>query len=89
VAVDLSNEIQEAIEREVSEQGLVLPRVDVVRISIPKSFILRVSNLKEALDFSNEYAPEHLILHLEEAANCLDQVQNAGSIFVGHWSPER
>jgi phosphoribosyl-ATP pyrophosphohydrolase/phosphoribosyl-AMP cyclohydrolase/histidinol dehydrogenase len=89
VAVDLSNELLEAIEREVSEQGLVLPRVDVVRISIPKSFILRVSNLKEALDFSNEYAPEHLILHLEEAAKCLDQVQNAGSIFVGHWSPER
>ena len=89
MAVDLSNELLEAIEREVSEQGLVLPRVDVVRISIPKSFILRVSNLKEALDFSNEYAPEHLILHLEEAAKCLDQVQNAGSIFVGHWSPER
>ncbi len=89
VAVGLSDELLNALENEVSKQGLALPRVDVVRVSIPKSFILRVSSLQEALNFSNEYAPEHLILHLGEAAKCLDQVQNAGSVFVGHWSPER
>ena len=41
------------------------------------------------MDFSNDYAPEHLILHLHDAKAVAEEVQNAGSVFVGPYSPER
>ncbi|KAK9700731.1 trifunctional histidinol dehydrogenase [Basidiobolus ranarum] len=88
VAVDLSEEKFKAIEDEVHNQASRLPRVEIVRQSIPKSFALKVTSMEEAMSFSNDYAPEHLILHLDEAEKYVDQVENAGSVFVGPWSPE-
>ncbi|TPX69952.1 hypothetical protein SpCBS45565_g01988 [Spizellomyces sp. 'palustris'] len=88
IAVGLADADVAAIEREVKTQGEALPRAAIVRESIPKSYILRVDTMEQAMDFSNRYAPEHLILHLEEAENWVDQVQNAGSVFVGPYSPE-
>ncbi|KAF9333869.1 trifunctional histidinol dehydrogenase [Linnemannia elongata] len=88
IAVGLTAEHLAAIEDEVHEQASRLPRVDIVRESIPKSYIIEVESMEEAMKFSNAYAPEHLILHLEEAEKHVDQVMNAGSVFVGHWSPE-
>jgi hypothetical protein len=44
--------------------------------------------LEEGVAFSNEYAPEHLILHLEDSAGCVEKIDNAGSVFVGQFSPE-
>jgi phosphoribosyl-ATP pyrophosphohydrolase/phosphoribosyl-AMP cyclohydrolase/histidinol dehydrogenase len=41
------------------------------------------------MDFSNDYAPEHLILHIRDAKAVVEEVQNAGSVFVGPYSPER
>jgi phosphoribosyl-ATP pyrophosphohydrolase/phosphoribosyl-AMP cyclohydrolase/histidinol dehydrogenase len=40
------------------------------------------------VEFSNDYAPEHLILHLEDSAGCVEKIENAGSVFVGEYSPE-
>lgn len=40
------------------------------------------------MEFSNDYAPEHLILHLEDSAGCVEKIENAGSVFVGEYSPE-
>ncbi|KAF9964988.1 trifunctional histidinol dehydrogenase [Mortierella alpina] len=88
IAVGLTAEHLSAIEDQVHEQASRLPRVDIVRESIPKSYIIEVDTMDEAMRFSNAYAPEHLILHLEHAENHVDQVMNAGSVFVGHWSPE-
>ncbi|KAJ1674695.1 trifunctional histidinol dehydrogenase, partial [Spiromyces aspiralis] len=88
LAVALTDTQLEAIEEEVHTQALRLPRVDIVRHSIPKSFCLRVDTLEEAFAFSNAYAPEHLILQLDDAEAHLDKVNNAGSVFVGHYSPE-
>lgn len=88
VAVNFSQNLLEEIERELEEQGSVLPRSEIVRVSISKSFILQVSTMEEAIDFSNMYAPEHLILHFDDAERLIDSIQNAGSVFVGHWSPE-
>ncbi|KAJ3329352.1 trifunctional histidinol dehydrogenase [Blyttiomyces sp. JEL0837] len=88
VAVNMSATHLADIEREVSEQGERLPRSDIVRVSISKSFIVSVPTLAEAIKFSNSYAPEHLILHIDEAENAVKDVVNAGSIFVGPWSPE-
>jgi phosphoribosyl-ATP pyrophosphohydrolase/phosphoribosyl-AMP cyclohydrolase/histidinol dehydrogenase len=47
-----------------------------------------VKDIKEAMILSNEYAPEHLILQLKDAASVVDLVQNAGSVFIGEWTPE-
>ncbi|KAI0661022.1 histidine biosynthesis trifunctional-protein [Cubamyces menziesii] len=88
VTVGLSDERIAAIEAEVDAQARALPRVDIMRQSIPKSIIVKTCGVAEAIAFSNDYAPEHLILHLENAAEAVAAVENAGSVFVGPYSPE-
>ncbi|KAH9482718.1 Histidine biosynthesis trifunctional protein [Psilocybe cubensis] len=88
VAVNLTPEHLAAIEGEVDVQAHALSRVDIVRQSINKSIIVKVSNVDEAIAFSNDYAPEHLILHLENASRKVAQIDNAGSVFVGPYTPE-
>lgn len=70
-------------------QARALSRVDILRESIPKSIVVKTTTVEDALNFSNDYAPEHLILHLENARNYVPRVENAGSVFVGPYSPER
>ncbi|KAL0949485.1 hypothetical protein HGRIS_009538 [Hohenbuehelia grisea] len=88
IAVDLTAEQLRAIENEVDAQARALPRVDIVRQSIAKSLIVKAPDVAAALAFSNDYAPEHLILHLADAPESVAQVENAGSVFVGAYSPE-
>ncbi|KAI0832379.1 histidine biosynthesis trifunctional-protein [Trametes gibbosa] len=88
VAVALSAARLAAIEAEVDAQARALPRVDIVRQSVAKSLIVQVRAVADALAFSNDYAPEHLILHLEDAPAAVAAVENAGSVFVGPFSPE-
>ncbi|ODV88896.1 hypothetical protein CANCADRAFT_28128 [Tortispora caseinolytica NRRL Y-17796] len=88
IALALTEEELLAIEDEVKKQALALPRVDIVRGSIAHSITLTVETVTEAFELSNRYAPEHLILHIEKASERLDLVKNAGSVFVGQWSPE-
>lgn len=89
VALNLSSEKLSAIEEEVDEQARALSRVDIVRQSVAKSIIVKASSVAEAIAFSNDYAPEHLILHLEDAKHKVSLIENAGSVFVGPYSPER
>jgi phosphoribosyl-ATP pyrophosphohydrolase / phosphoribosyl-AMP cyclohydrolase / histidinol dehydrogenase len=89
VAIALSESNIVAIEQEVDAQARALSRVDILRESIPKSIIVRTTSVSEAFAFSNDYAPEHLILHLENATEHVEAVENAGSVFVGPYSPER
>ncbi|THH32883.1 hypothetical protein EUX98_g1282 [Antrodiella citrinella] len=88
VSVNLSDEAVAAIEREVDAQAHALPRVEILRQSVAKSLIVRTSSPEEAITFSNDYAPEHLIIHLENASSWVAAVQNAGSVFVGPFTPE-
>ena len=69
LAVGLTAAELEAIEDEIEKQALALPRVDIVRGSIAHSTILSVDTIDEAIDLSNQYAPEHLILQVEDAAS--------------------
>jgi phosphoribosyl-ATP pyrophosphohydrolase/phosphoribosyl-AMP cyclohydrolase/histidinol dehydrogenase len=62
--------------------------VDIVRGAIEHSITLVVKDINEAMKLSNEYAPEHLILQIANAPSVVDQVQNAGSVFIGEWTPE-
>ncbi|KAG6866456.1 hypothetical protein C0991_003974 [Blastosporella zonata] len=88
VAVNLTAEKLAEIEREVDVQAKALSRVEIVRESIPKSIIVKASSVEEAITFSNDYAPEHLILHLGNAPECVASIENAGSVFVGPFTPE-
>lgn len=88
IAVDLSEEQLAAIEDELHKQAMALPRVDIVRGAIEHSVTLVVKDIHEAMALSNQYAPEHLILQLDNAADVVALVENAGSVFVGQWTPE-
>lgn len=88
VGINLTSEHLAAIEAEVDKQAHALPRVAIAREAISKSLIVLVDTQEEAMAFSNEYAPEHLILHLSDAPGAVAAVENAGSVFVGAFSPE-
>lgn len=88
VGVAVSDAKLAAMEAEVDKQARALSRVDIVRESISRSLIIKTQNPEEALQFSNEYAPEHLILHLRDASTLVNRVKNAGSVFVGPYTPE-
>jgi len=88
IAVDLSERELQAIEDEVHQQAIALPRVDIVRGAISHSVTLVVKDIDEGMRLSNLYAPEHLILQVEDAQKVAGTVENAGSVFIGQWTPE-
>ncbi|MFZ2323327.1 MAG: histidinol dehydrogenase [Ignavibacteriaceae bacterium] len=65
-----------------------LPRKDFAQNALKNSFCLIVDSLNKAFEFSNDFAPEHLILNLKNSDKYLNKVVNAGSVFVGEFSPE-
>ncbi|KAH8682478.1 histidinol dehydrogenase-domain-containing protein [Xylariales sp. PMI_506] len=88
IAVDLDEPHLQAIEDELHKQAVALPRVDIVRGSIAHSVTIQVKDVEEAMRISNDYAPEHLILQIKDAEKVVEQVMNAGSVFIGPWTPE-
>ncbi len=78
----------DALLRELDDQLNVLPRQNTARKALDKSHAIKVSSGEEAVTFSNQYAPEHLIINTEDPHRILDSVMNAGSVFLGQWSPE-
>ncbi len=80
----LVQNVLEAIELQTTE----LPRKEYVKECLKSSFALVVNNIDEAIHFSNEYAPEHLILNFPDADEVVDRITNAGSVFVGPYTPE-
>lgn len=65
-----------------------LPRVDIVRKCIAHSSIILCDSYETAMKMSNDYAPEHLILQIKDAGSYVESVFNAGSVFVGAYTPE-
>lgn len=86
--VALSEEIIEPIQKEVLLQLKVLPRERIAEQALENSKIILVRNLREALDLINDYAPEHLILSCKENEKAAEKIVNAGSVFLGNFSPE-
>jgi histidinol dehydrogenase len=83
-----SGTLIEAVTAALEEQLDRLPRSDFARQSLEGSFALLTPTLAEAFEFSNRYAPEHLILHVDSPRRWLARVEAAGSVFLGPWSPE-
>ena len=88
IAIDMSPAQLSAVESEVNRQAHLLPRVDIVRGAIEHSVTISVSSLSEALKWSNYYAPEHLILQISDPQSAMPDISNAGSVFLGKWTPE-
>lgn len=73
---------------EVEKQVALLSREDIVTKALDKSIAIVCSSLEEACEISNMYAPEHLIVETKEPRKLLPLLRNAGSIFVGAFTPE-
>lgn len=88
VLVCTSERIAQQVFAEVERQAPVLPRAEIVKIALENSYILITDNLDEAMQFSNIYAPEHLILATENWPAITGSIINAGSVFLGNLTPE-
>ncbi|RKP00729.1 hypothetical protein CXG81DRAFT_12863, partial [Caulochytrium protostelioides] len=88
VTVGLDAAGLDAIQACVAAQAARLPRRAIVAACLAHSYAVATDAIADALAFSNAYAPEHLILHVADAAALLPQITSAGSVFVGPWSPE-
>jgi len=88
VAVVKSQSYAEALLAEIETQVSTLPREEIARASLKNGRIIVARTDAEIIDIINAYAPEHLILQTENAADMVKDVRNAGSVFVGAWTPE-
>ncbi len=88
ILVTTSEDFIQQVAMELLEQLEKLPRKEMARISIANSRCFLVNNSQEAMDLLNEYAPEHLIIATENANELAEKVINAGSVFLGHYTPE-
>lgn len=88
VLVTSSPKIMEEAEAEVQRQLDLLPRKELAQKSLDHSRLICLENKSDLLAIINEYAAEHLILSVEDAYNFSKSVKSAGSIFLGHFSPE-
>jgi histidinol dehydrogenase len=77
-----------AIQREIEKQLDVLPRKSIAEKALANSRVVVLAKETDAIDFINEYAPEHLILNTKKADLYVDKIANAGSVFIGGYSPE-
>lgn len=78
----------EALKQELDKQLKELPRKEVAALALENSYILETGSPAEAFDFSNAYAPEHLIVNIADAEEYTDLIINAGSVFLGNLTPE-
>lgn len=76
------------LQEELARQLEVLPRKEIAQKALSNSKIILMESETDAMALLNEYAPEHLILASANAAELAGQVVNAGSVFLGHYSPE-
>ncbi|WP_017731780.1 histidinol dehydrogenase [Nafulsella turpanensis] len=88
VLVATSKEIAEAIQKEVETQLQDLPRKEMAQQALENSRFLVVSREADAIDLLNAYAAEHLILSVHNYGEVAEKIINAGSVFLGNYSPE-
>ena len=88
ILITTSETLAEQVITEVNMQVEDLPRVDLAKQALAHSKIIVVNNLQEVIAITNEYAPEHLIISTRNYMEIANQITNAGSIFLGHLTPE-
>lgn len=88
ILVTADKAIAEALPAEIEQQASRLPRHEWVGKSLDHSAVVVLEEGQEQLDFVNAYAPEHLIVHRADAESWAAGVVNAGSVFLGYYTPE-
>ena len=88
ILVSTSKQMIEAVEEEVQSQLAILPRKAIAEKAIANSKLIFVENAAIALDLINEYGPEHFIVCTENNDYYVDNIANAGSVFIGNYTPE-
>ncbi|MDX1381457.1 MAG: histidinol dehydrogenase, partial [Xanthomonadales bacterium] len=83
-----SANLASAVCEAVRDQAQTLPRAAIVREALTAARIVVVDNLDQALEVSETYAPEHLLINTEHAEVLAERVTRAGSVFIGPWTPE-
>lgn len=86
--ITTSESLQQAVKAEVERQLELLPRKEIASKSLANSKLIVVRSLDEAIELTNAYAPEHLIVETADYLSVAERVVNAGSVFLGHLSPE-
>ena len=88
VLITTSKELQQAVKDEVERQLDLLPRKEIAARSLANSKLIVVKDMEEAVEMTNAYAPEHLIVEAENYMAVAEQIVNAGSVFLGALTPE-
>lgn len=88
ILVSTSSEIIAAVQQQIEEQLLTLPRAEIIRGIIDHgTWLVEATDLDEAIGICNRYAPEHLSLIVKDEAAVIPRIRNAGAIFLGNYSP--
>lgn len=88
VLVSTSEKMLDEVAVEIEKQLTLLPRKEIATLAMQNSKLILVDSNKTALALINTYAPEHLIIVAEDEAYFVENVQNAGSVFIGNYTPE-
>lgn len=80
--------LAESVVKEIEKELKLLPRKEILEESLKRGGIFIISSIDEAIELSNNFAPEHLEIMLKEPFSILTQIKNAGSVFLGDYSPE-
>ena len=88
VLITTSHKLIDDVQQEVDRQLDRLPRKEIAQRALENSLIILVRDLKEAMDLSNAYAPEHLVLQTSNYEEMAERVVNAGSVFLGQYACE-
>ena len=89
ILVTNSAALADAVEKEIEEQLKTLPREEIARASVENNGRIIISDSVEAMfELMNQVAPEHLEIAMDNAYDYLDAIENAGSVFLGHFTSE-
>ncbi|MCH2217692.1 MAG: histidinol dehydrogenase [Flavobacteriales bacterium] len=88
ILVSTSTKLIDTVKKEVQRQLALLPRIDIATKAIENSRAILMRNDVEALELINEYAPEHLIVCTYNNDFYIENIANAGSVFIGNYTPE-
>ena len=86
--ITTSKELQQAVKDEVERQLEALPRKEIAARSLANSKLIVVRSMEEAVDMTNAYAPEHLIIETADYQSVAGKIVHAGSVFLGSLTPE-
>ncbi len=88
ILLTTSENLIKSLPQEIERLLSLMPRREMMEKSLSHSRLILLNDIDEVMDFSNEYAPEHLIINHKDALSLCDKVKNAGSVFIGAYSPE-